>query len=95
MDAEDENVKLQHAEFLVFNQEGKEIGKLTTDESGKATLGELAFGKYTIKEVKAPDGYMLLRDPIEVEVTPTQKIKVENRKVGNSEYRRSRDKFFI
>ncbi|MGH1058347.1 SpaA isopeptide-forming pilin-related protein [Bacillus paranthracis] len=83
VDAEDENVKLQHAEFLVFNQEGKEIGKLTTDESGKATLGELAFGKYTIKEVKAPDGYMLLRDPIEVEVTastPTQKIKVENRK---------------
>ncbi|MBE7144707.1 isopeptide-forming domain-containing fimbrial protein [Bacillus paranthracis] len=83
VDAEDENVKLQHAEFLVFNQEGKEIGKLTTDESGKATLEELAFGKYTIKEVKAPDGYMLLRDPIEVEVTastPTQKIKVENRK---------------
>jgi len=83
VDAQDENVKLQHAEFLVFNQEGKEVGKLTTDGNGKASLDKLPLGKYTIKEVKAPDGYMLLRDPIEVEVTaatPTQVLKVENQK---------------
>ncbi|WP_429682544.1 isopeptide-forming domain-containing fimbrial protein [Bacillus pacificus] len=84
VDATDENVKLQHAEFVVLNQEGKEVGKLTTDESGKASLDKLPFGKYTIKEVKAPDGYRLLRDPIEVEitaVTPTQVLKVKNQKI--------------
>ncbi|MED0967417.1 isopeptide-forming domain-containing fimbrial protein [Bacillus paramycoides] len=83
VDAADENIKLQHAEFQVFNQEGKEVGKLITDENGKASLEKLPFGKYTIKEVKAPNGYMLLRDPIEVEVTaatPTQTLKVENKK---------------
>lgn len=83
VDAADENIKLQHAEFQVFNQEGKEVGKLITDENGKASLEKLPFGKYTIKEVKAPNGYMLLRDPIEVEITattPMQVLKVENRK---------------
>ncbi|MGE7867145.1 isopeptide-forming domain-containing fimbrial protein [Bacillus paramycoides] len=83
VDAADENIKLQHAEFQLFNQEGKEVGKLITDENGKASLEKLPFGKYTIKEVKAPNGYMLLRDPIEVEVTaatPTQTLKVENKK---------------
>ncbi|WP_240514649.1 isopeptide-forming domain-containing fimbrial protein [Bacillus cereus] len=83
VDAADENIKLQHAEFQVFNQEGKEVGKLITDENGKASLEKLPFGKYTIKEVKAPNGYMLLRDPIEVEITaatPMQVLKVENQK---------------
>ncbi len=83
VDAVDENIKLQHAEFQVFNQEGKEVGKLITDENGKASLEKLPFGKYTIKEVKAPNGYMLLRDPIEIEITaatPMQVLKVENQK---------------
>ncbi|WP_433772784.1 isopeptide-forming domain-containing fimbrial protein [Bacillus wiedmannii] len=83
VDAADGNIKLQHAEFQVFNQEGKEVGKLITDENGKASLEKLPFGKYTIKEVKAPNGYMLLRDPIEVEITaatPMQVLKVENQK---------------
>ncbi len=37
--------------------------------------------KYTVKEIQAPNGYMLFRNPIEVEVSSSvQKIKVENTK---------------
>ncbi|MBE5107535.1 isopeptide-forming domain-containing fimbrial protein [Bacillus thuringiensis] len=83
VDAEDTNIKLKNAVFQIVDKDGKEVGKLTTDENGKATSDQLLFGTYTIKEVQAPDGYMLLREPIEVEITsktPIKQIQVENSK---------------
>ncbi|MDZ5605747.1 isopeptide-forming domain-containing fimbrial protein [Bacillus pseudomycoides] len=83
IDSKDANIKLKNAVFQIFDKEGKEVGKLTTDENGKAVSSQLLFGTYTIKEVQAPTGYMLLRDPIIVEITsktPVQKIQVENSK---------------
>ena len=50
----------------------------------KGDFQQLAIGKYTIKEIKAPNGYMLLRDPIEIEITEavkTQKITVKMRRI--------------
>ncbi|MFD3445640.1 isopeptide-forming domain-containing fimbrial protein [Microbacteriaceae bacterium 4G12] len=83
VDASDSNIKLKNAVFQILDKDGKEVGKVTTDANGKATLDQLSFGKYTIKEVQAPNGYMLIRDPIEVEITPEapiRKIQVENTK---------------
>lgn len=37
---------------------------LTTDENGVITFQDLPEGKYSLKEVKAPDGYNLLKEPI-------------------------------
>ncbi|MBE5107539.1 DUF11 domain-containing protein [Bacillus thuringiensis] len=83
VDAADSTIKLKNAVFQIIDKDGKEVGKLTTDENGKATSELLPLGKYTVKEIKAPDGYMLLKDPIEVEVSsPLQKITVENTKNG-------------
>ncbi|OPD49516.1 SpaH/EbpB family LPXTG-anchored major pilin, partial [Bacillus anthracis] len=83
VDATDSAIKLQSAVFQILDKDGKEVGILTTDENGKATSELLLLGKYTVKEIKAPDGYMLLKDPIEVEVSsPLHKIKVENTKNG-------------
>ncbi|WP_423778846.1 isopeptide-forming domain-containing fimbrial protein [Bacillus thuringiensis] len=83
VDAADSTIKLKNAVFQILDKDGKEVGKLTTDENGKATSELLLLGKYTVKEIKAPDGYMLLKDPIEVEVSsPLQKITVENTKNG-------------
>ncbi|WP_088363403.1 isopeptide-forming domain-containing fimbrial protein [Bacillus cereus] len=83
VDATDSTIKLKNAVFQIIDKDGKEVGKLTTDENGKATSELLLLGKYTVKEIKAPDGYMLLKDPIEVEVSsPLQKITVENTKNG-------------
>ncbi len=83
VDDKDINLKLQGAIFQVLDKEGKEVARLTTDEKGKVISNQLVLGKYTIKEIKAPNGYMLLRDPIEIEITEavkTQKITVKNAK---------------
>ncbi|HDR8186452.1 TPA: LPXTG cell wall anchor domain-containing protein, partial [Bacillus thuringiensis] len=81
VDDKDINLKLKNAVFQVLDKEGKEVSRLTTDEKGKVISNQLALGKYTIKEIKAPNGYMLLRDPIEIEITEavrTQKLTVKN-----------------
>ncbi|MED0876683.1 MSCRAMM family protein [Bacillus mobilis] len=81
VDDKDINLKLKGAVFQVLDKEGKEVTRLTTDEKGKGISNQLVFGKYTIKEIKAPNGYMLLRDPIEIEITDavrTQKLTVKN-----------------
>ncbi|HDR7735234.1 TPA: choice-of-anchor A family protein [Bacillus thuringiensis] len=83
VDDKDINLKLQGAIFQVLDKEGKEVARLTTDEKGKVISNQLVLGKYTIKEIKAPNGYMLLRDPIEIEITEAvriQKITVKNMK---------------
>ncbi len=81
VDDKDSNLKLKGAVFQVLDKEGKEVTRLTTDEKGKVISNQLVLGKYTIKEIKAPNGYMLLRDPIEIEITEevrTQKLTVKN-----------------
>ncbi|MGG0705505.1 MSCRAMM family protein [Bacillus paramobilis] len=81
VDDRDSNLKLKGAVFQVLDKEGKEVTRLTTDEKGKVISNQLVLGKYTIKEIKAPNGYMLLRDPIEIEITEavrTQKLTVKN-----------------
>ncbi|MEC3557357.1 MSCRAMM family protein, partial [Bacillus thuringiensis] len=83
VDDRDSELKLKGAIFQVLDKEGKEVSRLTTDEKGKVISKQLAIGKYTIKEIKAPNGYMLLRDPIEIEITEAvrvQKITVKNMK---------------
>lgn len=47
-----------------------------TDENGVLTFTGLGAGTYTITELKAPDGYNLLKDPITIE------IKWENGKLN-------------
>ncbi|PFL63410.1 hypothetical protein COJ27_16560 [Bacillus cereus] len=81
VDDKDSNLKLKGAVFQVLDKEGKEVTRLTTDEKGKVISNQLVLGKYTIKEIKAPNGYMLLRDPIEIEITEavrTKKLTVKN-----------------
>ena len=46
-----------------------EVGKATTDSTGAAKWEELTLGaKYRITELKAPAGYTLLPEPVEVEM---------------------------
>lgn len=83
VDDKDSELKLKGAVFQVLDKEGKEVSRLITDEKGKVISNQLAIGKYTIKEMKAPNGYTLLRNPIEIEITEavkTQKITVKNTK---------------
>ena len=50
---------LEGAEYAVYDQGGTVRAKLTTDANGYAKSNLLPSGNYTIKELKAPNGYAL------------------------------------
>jgi len=53
---------LPAAEFELFNSSNESQGKVTTGPDGKAEFTGLTFGTYTLKETKAPPGYMINSD---------------------------------
>lgn len=57
----------------------------TTDELGKLIFKDIPFGSYKLVETKAPNDYMLLRNPIDVNITTSGevvKLTVKNSKTG-------------
>ncbi len=76
------STKLAGAVFNIYtNAEctGDEIGTITTDANGIGLYEGLAAGTYYLKEMKAPAGYNLLADSIEVIVgADTMTYKVAN-----------------
>ena len=81
VDAEDKAKVLSDAEFEVY-KDGKKVETLRTDKTGKVTSKKLEPGTYTLKETKAPQGYTLLKEEIEVVVEANQvvQVQVENAK---------------
>ncbi|GAB6562346.1 hypothetical protein bcgnr5388_39890 [Bacillus cereus] len=75
VDASDETKLLPDAEFEVY-KDGKQIDTLRTDNTGKVTSKKLEPGKYTLKETKAPKGYKLLKEEIEVTVEENKIVPV-------------------
>ncbi|GAB6418209.1 hypothetical protein bcgnr5372_15970 [Bacillus luti] len=83
VDGTDETLKLIGAVFQVINKDGDVVTELTTDKNGLAVSHPLLVGQYKLKEVQAPVGYMLMKEPIEVNVTgdvSIQKLTIENSK---------------
>lgn len=56
------------------NEETDTVKKITTNNTGKFEFYGLKEGEYYLKEIKAPDGYNKLKEPIKVTVTK----KVDN-----------------
>ncbi|MFC9419526.1 SpaA isopeptide-forming pilin-related protein [Bacillus mobilis] len=75
VDASDETKLLPDAEFEVY-KDGKQIDTLRTDKTGKVISKKLEPGKYTLKETKAPKGYKLLKEEIEVTVEENKIVPV-------------------
>lgn len=48
---------------------GNVVAEITTDENGYAETEPLYLGKYEIREIKAPEGYVLNNEPKDVELT--------------------------
>ena len=48
---------------------GDVVAEITTDENGYAETEPLYLGKYKVREIKAPDGYVLNNKPKDVELT--------------------------
>lgn len=51
---------------VIRDSSGVKVGEITTDNNGNGSLGGLLKDKYTIKEKKAPEGYMLSTSPVKV-----------------------------
>ena len=51
---------------VIRDSSGVKVGEITTDNNGNGSLGGLLKDKYTIKEKKAPEGYMLSTGSVKV-----------------------------
>ncbi|WP_187393445.1 SpaA isopeptide-forming pilin-related protein [Bacillus sp. E214] len=66
VDALDNRTPLAGAEFTLYDQDGKPVRTKTTEKDGLVTFDHLAYGvKYTVKETKAPKGYVLNTEKID------------------------------
>lgn len=54
--------------YRIEDDNGSEVGRLTTDENGEALSPELPLGRYTLTEETAPRGYILDSTPQTVEL---------------------------
>ncbi|MBP1919651.1 SpaA isopeptide-forming pilin-related protein [Youngiibacter multivorans] len=77
----DDGELLEGAEFVLFlgsEQFGKPV---TTDENGEALIEGVPYGTYTLKETKAPEGYVLtdVAKAVEIEVDgETIELEIKN-----------------
>ncbi len=81
--AQDGKVPLAGAEFDLYNSDDVVVQHLVTDGSGKATSMKLPYGKYYLKETKAPDTYQKVNTKFEAAVTKdgvTTIVTIENSK---------------
>lgn len=60
---------LEGAEFTVQNEDKSKTWTLTTKADGTAQLDNIPVGKYMIKEIKAPKGYVINPTPFSATVT--------------------------
>ncbi|WP_251861474.1 SpaA isopeptide-forming pilin-related protein [Clostridium sp. Marseille-Q2269] len=71
---------LQGAEFTLFDDKGKKIASSISDKNGVSAFKDVDYGKYTIKETKAPKGYNLSEKKLEININSPeiQKFTLKN-----------------
>ena len=85
--------RLGNAKFDIYKDKDlkEKVGTITSSENDYTYYDGLKCGTYYLKEVAAPSGYQLLKDPIEVQVGPTDEnpndygytyVNVKNKKMG-------------
>lgn len=77
---------LQGAEFTLYDKDEKAIATAISGDDGIARFEAVDYGTYTIKETKAPKGYILNDKVLNVKIdsAETQKFTVQNEKEKNS-----------
>ena len=68
VDEEDNQLLLKGAKFKITNKENNQSFELVTNENGEAVSSKLVHGKYEIKEIEAPEGWIKNDEALEVEV---------------------------
>jgi LPXTG-motif cell wall-anchored protein/uncharacterized repeat protein (TIGR01451 family) len=63
---------LEGAEFTLYDKDGKAIVTAISDANGIARFEAVDYGRYTIKETRAPEGYNISDEILNVEVNGTE-----------------------
>ncbi|MBA3926722.1 SpaA isopeptide-forming pilin-related protein [Listeria rustica] len=81
----EKNQPLPYAVFQINQKSGDEIGTITTDKNGVATMAGLIPDDYVLTEVAAPEGYERLKEPLSFTIpfnpTETVELTVKNKLV--------------
>ena len=67
-DVDDTHKPLGGAVFGIYNQRGQKLAELVTDESGFGRYDGLPKGDYFLKELSAPEGFVLIDELIPFEI---------------------------
>ena len=75
----DENTSepLANGVFRVYKANGDLVGEYTTNASGQFVIATLPAGKYTVEQIKAPDGYVLDTTPKYVTIKDNQSVTLD------------------
>lgn len=84
----EEGTFLQGATFELYQGSSK-LQTATTNQQGIAEFTNLLKGDYTLKEIKAPTGYVLDSSPISVTIADATSPQVVQKLVGNDKVRHS------
>ena len=82
-----QNEKLQNATFVLTDSENNKIYR-TSDQNGEISFDNLAPGKYTLREYRAPDGYIKSTKEWKVTVYSDGNVKITSTSIigGGEEY---------
>ncbi|MEG1255560.1 SpaA isopeptide-forming pilin-related protein [Clostridium sp.] len=85
---------LQGAEFKLYKETDTKfenpIATAVSDENGKVQFENVEYGKYTIKETKAPEGYVLSEEVLTANVTENDStVKANPESISNTKIRAS------
>lgn len=78
------NKLLAGAQFGLYDSTDKLLTTLTTDNNGLVQFTKLPWGKYSVKELKAPSGYAVNGKLVTVEINETYQNPAEPHVVENS-----------
>ena len=73
---EDKTINLEGAEFTLYDSNGNVVKAALTDKNGSITFKNLIYGKYIIKETKAPIGFAIDKTGYPIDITENGKTYV-------------------
>ncbi|MDU4074123.1 MAG: SpaA isopeptide-forming pilin-related protein [Clostridium perfringens] len=74
IDSEIADLNLEGAEFTIYDNNKNSVATITTNKDGYAESEPLNYGIYTMKETKAPKGYLLSNKVWDINITEDGKV---------------------
>ena len=82
---DENNMALSGAEFTLYNENNEVMGTAVSDENGRVIFENLKDGKYFVRETKAPEGYEIVTDVLNVDVAQGKSYSYRFRNIPSSE----------